>query len=499
MLETVRAAQPQRLALHMPELAARLHLSIRSKILLSLCVVIVVMGTINLALLIQALAVSQQYDSIITNIATANSISSVKTDIDSVMWAIVAGNTDFQAGKQYAVIDNVNAKLHWLQDHSESSRAVTKLDVILRAMQTLKQNVDRMGQQMQDGSTAAANEALLEDIRFDSSVVEDLVHDYVLFEVQRTDTQYEQMRDGLARWAAAYVVLTLCAIAFAVIAAWRISQSIYQPIKKLHDVTNTITRNDLQALMTRSNVDEITQLGMSFNLMVGRIRELLDAKVEEQQELKKAELRALQAQINPHFLYNTLDAIIWMAESKKTDEVVQLVSALSNFFRIGLSKGKDWITIREEIELTRNYLIIQKMRYRDIMDFSIDVDDAVADSSVLKLTLQPLVENALYHGLKYRRKRGTIRVRAQQKGETQVLLQVRDDGIGMPPERVAELTDAIEDESDRLDADGGFGLVNVDKRIKLYYGKPYGLSLSSTYGRGTCVEIVIPRTGNGTP
>jgi two-component system sensor histidine kinase YesM len=495
VLETARAAQPQRLPLRMPNVAAAgLHLTIRSKILLSLCVVIIVMGSINLALLVQALSVSQQYDAIITNIATANSISSVKTDIDSAMWAIVAGNTDFDSGNQYEVINSVTAKLRWLQEHSESSRAVTKLDVILRAMQTLTSNVDRMGQQMRDGSTAAANEALLEEIRFDSSVVEDLVHDYVLFEVQRTDTQYEQMHDGLARWAAVYVALTLCAIVFAVIAAWRISQSIYQPIKKLQDVTRTITRNDLQVLITSSNADEITQLGLSFNLMVGRIRELLEAKVSEQEELKKAELRALQAQINPHFLYNTLDAIVWMAESKKTDEVVQLVSALSNFFRISLSKGKDWITIREEIELTRNYLIIQKMRYRDIMDFSIDVDEAVSDSSVLKFTLQPLVENALYHGLKNRRQRGTIRVEARQKDEGDVLLQVRDDGIGMPPEKVAEISLGIEDEFDGIRTERGFGLVNVDKRIKLYYGKQYGLSLTSTSGRGTCVEIVIPRT-----
>ena len=210
-------------------------------------------------------------------------------------------------------------------------------------------------------------------MRFDSSVVEDLVHDYVLFEVQRTEQQYEQMREGLSRWAIYYVVLTLCAVAFAVIATWRISESIYRPIKKLHDVTNTITRNDLEALMTRDNVDEITELGMSFNIMVGKIRELLDAKLQEQDNLKKAELRALQAQINPHFLYNTLDTIIWMAESKKTAEVVELVSALSNFFRISLSKGKDWITIGEEVERTRSYLMIQKMRYRDIMDFSIDV------------------------------------------------------------------------------------------------------------------------------
>jgi two-component system sensor histidine kinase YesM len=316
----------------------------------------------------------------------------------------------------------------------------------------------------------------------------------VLFEVQRTDRQYEQMRAGLTSWVVWYLVLTCSAIGFAIVAAWRISRGIYLPIKKLHDVTNTITRDDLQALITRTNVDEITELGMSFNVMVGRIRDLLDAKVREQEDLKKAELRALQAQINPHFLYNTLDAIIWMAESKRTDEVVQLVSALSNFFRISLSKGRDWITVGEEVELTRNYLIIQRMRYRDILDFEIEVDEAVASSTVLKFTLQPLVENALYHGLKQRRQRGTIVVRAQQKSDTEVLLQVSDDGVGMPAEKLLQINAALNDESDRICADGGFGLVNVDRRIKLYYGRQYGLSLSSRCGGGTCVEIVIPMT-----
>ena len=477
----------------------RTHLSIRAKILLSLCFVIFLMGAINAVLLVQALTVSRQYDAIITNIATANSISSVKTDIDAAMWGIVAGNTTFDEGKQYAIVNDVNSKLHQMQDNTDSARARTKLDVILRAMQTLSQNVGRMGAQMEHRSTAAANEALLEDIRFDSSVVEDLVHDYVLFEVQRTDLQYQQQREGLSRWALWYVVLTLGAVAFAVIATWRISQSIYRPIKKLHDVTNTITKDDLQALVTRDNVDEIAELGMSFNIMVGRIRELLDAKLKEQENLTKAELRALQAQINPHFLYNTLDTIIWMAESKKTDDVVQLVSALSSFFRISLSKGKDWITIGEEVELTRNYLTIQKMRYRDIMDFAIDVDGPVLDSTVLKLILQPLVENALYHGLKQQRQRGTIVVRAKRMNATEAMLQVQDDGVGMPVEMVTQISNALNHDVDGIHPESGFGLLNVNKRIKLYYGRQYGLSLSSQYGSGTCVGIVIPLARGALP
>lgn len=472
----------------------RLQLSIRAKILLSLTCVIVVMGTINALLLFQALTVSRQYDAIITNIATANSISSVKPDIDAAMWGIVAGNTLVSAGKQDAVINDVNSKLRQMQANTDSPRAKIKLDVIHRAMQTLTDNVVRMGDQVQRGSTAAANEAVLEDVRFDSSVVEDLVHDYVLFEVQRTEQQYQQIREGLSRWAFYYVVLTLCAVGFAVFATWRISESIYRPIKKLHDVTNTITHNDLEALMTRDNVDEITELGMSFNVMVGKIRELLDAKLLEQDNLKKAELRALQAQINPHFLYNTLDTIIWMAESKKTADVVQLVSALSNFFRISLSKGNDWITIGEEVERTRSYLMIQKMRYRDVMDFAIDVDGTVLDSTVLKLVLQPLVENALYHGVKPKRQGGTIRVRAQQRNAAEVLLTVQDDGIGMPPERVEQISAALTDDADGNHSENGFGLVNVNRRIKLYYGRQYGLSLSSEHGAGTCVGIVIPLT-----
>lgn len=491
-LQRVRSVAP-RVSSWLPSI----HLSIRARILLSLCCVIVLMGAINAVFLLQALAVSRQYDAIITNVSTANSISSVKTDIDYAMWLIVAGNESFEQGNQYAILDDVNAKVRQMEANTDSPRARIKLNVIERAMQTLRQTIDRMGQQMARASTAGANEALLEDIRFDSSVVEDLVHDYTLFEVQRTDREYEQMREGVSRWVISYVVLALGAAVFAVVATWRISQSIYRPIKKLHDVTNTITRNDLQALMTRDNVDEITELGMSFNIMVGRIRELLDAKLKEHETLKKAELRALQAQINPHFLYNTLDAIIWMAESKKTDDVVELVSNLSKFFRISLSKGKDWITIGEEIERTQSYLTIQKMRYRDIMDFSIEVDPTVTNSTVLTLILQPLVENALYHGVKHKRQRGTIMVRAQRKGEDEVLLAVEDDGIGIPAEKVLEISAALNDESDDIHAESGFGLVNVNRRIQLYYGRQYGLSLSSEYGRGTRVTISIPLTRTG--
>jgi two-component system, sensor histidine kinase YesM len=231
---------------------------------------------------------------------------------------------------------------------------------------------------------------------------------------------------------------------------------------------------------------------MSFNIMIGKIKELLDSKMKEQENLKKAELRALQAQINPHFLYNTLDTIIWMAEAKKTAQVVEIVSALSRFFRISLSKGVDWITIGEEVERTRSYLTIQKMRYRDILDFKIEVDNDVSENTILKLILQPLVENALYHGIKNKRKGGTIWVRARRKNRDEILLEVEDDGIGFPPEKLYQLRAELEDDSGDIKLESGFGIGNVNRRIRLYYGKPYGLSVRSEYNTGTCVTLVIP-------
>ena len=227
-----------------------------------------------------------------------------------------------------------------------------------------------------------------------------------------------------------------------------------------------------------------------------RFREQRRQQEEREQQLRllasRAELRALRAQINPHFLYNTLDTIIWMAESKKTAQVVEIVSALSSFFRISLSRGMDWITIGEEIERTKSYLIIQKMRYHDILDYQIEVEPEVAEYAILKLILQPLVENALYHGIKNKRQRGTNSVRARRRNESEILLEVEDDGIGFAPDKLAQLRSELEDDSGDIKLESGFGIGNVNKRIRLYYGKPYGVSVRSEYNSGTCVTLIIP-------
>jgi two-component system, sensor histidine kinase YesM len=475
-----------------------INLSIQAKILISSLTVIFLLMAVNTMMILNILRFNRQYDAIITNIAKANSINGfIKPAIDTEMWNIVAGKTEFDDGKQYQIIGQVNAQIESMMANATSDKSRIKLEVIRRTMNTLTGYVDKMGVQIKQGSRVADNELVLENIRGVSDVVEESMQDYMLVEVNQADEQYQNNKILFNRLMSLYLILLPAAIIFSVFAAWLISASIYQPIKKMHDVTATITKNDLRALVTSKNANEITELGINFNIMIGRIRELLDSKVKEQENLQKAELKALQAQINPHFLYNTLDTIVWMAETKNYDQVIEIVRAMSSFFRIALSQGRDWIPIRQEIEHVRSYLQIQKIRYRDILDYQIDVDENILDGTILKLTMQPLAENALYHGIKNKRNGGTIRVTAHKNGQNQVILEVQDNGVGFTPYRLAKIQERLNDESLEISQTAeGFGLANVNKRIKLYYGKQYGLSIESQYLEGTRVTVAIPLQEN---
>jgi len=477
---------------------SRINISLRAKIFISFFTVILLLVAVNTMMILEVLRFNRRYDAIITNITTANSINGfIKPAIDTEMWDIVAGKQKFDEGNQYQIIGQVNEQIETLRANTDSDKSRIKLEVIRRTLATLTGYVDKMGEQINQGSRVAENELVLDNIRGVSEVVEESVQDYMLFEVQQAEQQYLENQTRFKRWIIIYSILLPGVIGFSFAAAWIISASIYIPIKKLQDLTTTITKNDLEALVSRENVDEITELGFSFNIMVQKIRDLLDAKVSEQRNLKKAELRVLQAQINPHFLYNTLDTIVWMAEANKNKQVIEIVRSLSSFFRIALSKGMDWIPIRQEIEHVRSYLQIQKIRYRDILDYKIEVDEEILDGTILKLTLQPLAENALYHGIKNKRNGGMIIVRAKRAGPGLAILEVEDDGVGFTPYNLDKIRTSLNRDLDEIAAqDGGFGLENVNKRVKLYYGREYQISIDSQYQTGTKVTMMIPLQGN---
>lgn len=295
------------------------------------------------------------------------------------------------------------------------------------------------------------------------------------------------------------IITVVLSFIFAVSLHFYISYRLTHPLHLLKSKMQLAASGYLEAKVTPTGSDEIALLGNNFNIMLSKIRNLLEQSIKEQEEIKKAELRALQAQINPHFLYNTLDSIVWMAEAGKNNQVIQLVQSLSKLFRISLSKGRDWIIINKEVEHVHSYLVIQQMRYRDILDYEIDVDTRLNPYPILKMILQPIVENALYHGLKYKRRKGLIRIHGHIEDNEEIVLIVEDNGIGMSPEKLEQMRDYLANkqppEQTGNEVSGGFGLHNVQQRIKLYYGEKYGVSIDSVQNEGTKVSIRIPMAG----
>lgn len=223
--------------------------------------------------------------------------------------------------------------------------------------------------------------------------------------------------------------------------------------------------------------------------MIDKINELLEQVTTEQIRLRKAEFELLQTQINPHFLYNTLDTIIWLAEAGKQREVVGMVGSLSEFFRASLNQGKDIISIREELQHVKSYLEIQQVRYQDILKYEIQVPGELDKYLIPKITIQPIVENALYHGIKNKRGLGRIRV-SGKKEEGGFAIQVEDNGIGINEERLRQVRDKIQY---RTPAENDiYGLYNVNERIRLNFGEKFGISIESVYGEGTVVSIHLP-------
>lgn len=289
-----------------------------------------------------------------------------------------------------------------------------------------------------------------------------------------------------------YILFTcvIISLVLVVIVSFKFSRTLTNPIFKLKRLMKQAESGDLTVRFNFEHNDEIGELGQSFNHMIARIDQLIQMVYVEQENKRTAEMKSLQEQIKPHFLYNTLDTISWMARDYDAEDIVRLVDALTNMFRIGLSHGKDIITVKEEITHVSNYLYIQKIRYKDKLNYVIHVDESLYAIEVPKLILQPLVENAIYHGVKAKRGGGTITITGVPEGEN-LVFTVQDDGAGMLQEKVEELNRRMSERS-VLDEKKSFGLFYIRERIQLCYGKGYGVHVESTLGEGTRVTITLP-------
>lgn len=278
------------------------------------------------------------------------------------------------------------------------------------------------------------------------------------------------------------VVATITIITFT-------SRRIATPLKVLEKSMRKIEQSDFLVVepVAESSQKEVASLSKSFNLMMSRIKELMDRIVVEQNAQRESELKALQNQINPHFLYNTLDSIVWLIENDKNKEASQMVVALAKLFRISISRGRNIITIKDELEHARSYLIIQSFRYADAFKYEFDVEEEVLEYTTMKLILQPLIENAIYHGLKNRIDEGLIKISVHREQDN-IVFAVSDNGYGMKEEKIAQLYTNFYNPH----LNDGVGLKNVYLRLVLYYGKEADLQITSELDEGTTIKIIIP-------
>lgn len=296
-----------------------------------------------------------------------------------------------------------------------------------------------------------------------------------------------------------FLVVIICAyVELLILMNVLLSRKITEPLRRLRESVGQVEEGAERPPIYVGGTAETRELGTAIQTMVDRMRQLTADMVREHEQKQKSELNALQAQINPHFLYNTLDIIVWMIENGQREDAIRVVTALARFFRISLSKGRNIIPVRDELEHVRNYLLIQEMRYKNKFRYQITCPEACANLTTIKLVVQPIVENAIYHSMDFMDGDGLIDIRADTDGRD-LTITVSDNGLGMPPDVVERLLTASPQPGAQTGGKrgSGIGLRNVQERIRLYFGSEYGVTIQSEPDEGTVVTLHLPAVPYG--
>ena len=393
-------------------------------------------------------SISARYDEMLNSVVLASEFSlDFKNDFDYETYLLIVGNVSPEETNLPVLLSDARRVVENLKDYTFNQANMRRLESAEKYLNNLEQYTEHIKSNLQREDRYEDNILIWEnDVQIVTGLIQESINEYIYYENKQLQIAQAENRANLVRTIQLSVIILVVVLVLIFIISLLAPIWITRPIKK------QVTR--------------------------------------EQKRLRKAELDLLQAQINPHFLYNTLDAIVWSAEAGNQKQVVSMVGSLSDFFRTSLNRGKEIITIREELQHVRSYLEIQQIRYQDILSYEISVPEDIFEYRIPKITLQPLVENALYHGIKNRRGGGKIIVSGENK-EDCILLKVIDDGMGMTTERKAEvergLREATPEESSI------YGLYNINERIRLTYGGSYGIYLESEFEKGTVVTVRLPK------
>lgn len=434
---------------------------------------------------------NHNYESMLNSTVVAGEFSlDFKKDFDYETYLLLVENKSIEESKLDNMLGEANRIVEGLEELTTAEESKNYLKSVKRYLDNLATYKERIEENLLEGNRYEDNIRIWEnDVQIVTALIQESISRYSHYEIKELQKSHEEQQLFFER------IIQFSVIAFAVLfvmvllLSYYIPRSITRPILRLEEVTNQVANGNLTVRSDVQNGVEVGALSDSLNAMIDKINELLSQVTTEQIRLRKAEFELLQSQINPHFLYNTLDTIVWLAEAGEQNKVVSMVGSLSDFFRSTLSRGKDIVSIREELQHVRSYLEIQQVRYQDILEYEIAIPEELYDCMIPKLTIQPLVENALYHGIKNKRGVGRILISGCREEEVCVL-RIEDNGAGIVKERLLQVRDGILNKV--LTGKDIYGLYNVNERIRLNFGEQYGIVIESEYGEGTVVEVLLP-------
>ena len=438
---------------------------------------------------------SSRYQAMIGRMDAAAELKpALETTLAEDLFSVAAGRTSFERSGVMKTIRQIDSTLDQLTEETAGNGHL-QLTVARRTMDTMEQYVLQVRDGMEARKPVEEIEQTVDEVRNVGRLVADMLDTFIGEEIANATAASRTLHQWMWVAAGAEVLLLIYALWYSRFKTDRMTDSIRSALGSMENAVRRIAEGRFGDRVSGVDVEELQELGDQINEMANQLETLMQETRQKSDHLAKAELRTMQAQINPHFLYNTLDTIVWQAESGKADEVVRLTRSLSDFFRISLSSGADWIPVPQELKHVSAYLSIQKTRYRDILDYEVDDCEELRNVFMPKLLLQPLVENALYHGIKTKRGGGRIEVHVKV-GRGIITFQVKDNGKGMTKEELEYAQALLQEENPTVrkamePGHSGFGLRNVDMRIRLFYQKQKGLNIRSDEG-GTEVSFTIP-------
>lgn len=450
-----------------------------------------------LPLLISSIFYSRQifiYQNTINNIEEANQLSGkVDAIVLEEMWDLVFGQKSVADVQVNNVIEELRADLDHIQTNTNTAKEKNTLAVALRTLDSLETYQNKLIENIANDEPLEKNQYVMVQVDSVIELLSEILQEFVRVEISLASQTNQDLIQSVLLLIAFQLLLILLIIYFISKNRRFVRENLQNPLDRLVELSDELAQGHLGFRAVLPDTPELRTLTSSLNKMADDLTRLLEENALKQYHLAQSEVRVLQAQITPHFIYNSLDAIVSLIEVERYEQATEMTYALSDFFRISLSKGHDWIPLSKELRHVADYLTILKIRYGEMLTYEINQQTTSQDLLVLKMILQPLVENAVYHGTKFVRRVGKITITIQEYEQT-IQMSVRDNGIGISHERLMAIQHNLKENTDS-DPENGYGLYNVYRRLLLNYGSDVQFDIASIESQGTTISIIVPKKG----